>query len=67
MAWYSFDISQPMKCLPVCNAATAVVPLPMNGSRTTPPSGAISMSEVIRPRGFCVECTRASPDGAANS
>ena len=38
MSQYSFDVSYPTKCRPVLKAATALVPVPMNGSITTSPA-----------------------------
>lgn len=64
IAQYSADISKPMKWRPVSTAATAVVPLPMNGSSTVQPSGAISMSALTSSKGFWVECTRSPRTGA---
>lgn len=39
MAMYSASRSMPTKRKPSANAATPVLPLPKNGSRTTPPGG----------------------------
>eukprot|EP01022_Parablepharisma_sp_SALTPOND_P017907 TRINITY_DN290_c1_g1_i2.p1 TRINITY_DN290_c1_g1~~TRINITY_DN290_c1_g1_i2.p1 ORF type:complete len:1623 (-),score=570.02 TRINITY_DN290_c1_g1_i2:20056-24924(-) len=47
--------SKPVKCRPQRRAATAVVPLPMKGSSTTPPGGqeALTMRSTTS-SGFCV-------------
>ena len=48
----------PTKRRPVRMHAMAVVPLPMNGSRTTPPGGTFTCSivQLITRTGFCVGC-----------
>src|SRR5450830_2028880 len=67
-AQYSEFNSKPTNCRPQRRAATAVVPLPMNGSSTTPPGGqdALIMRSTISSgfwvggsaRSLCSGCSR---------
>ena len=54
---YSADNSTPINLRPVCWQASAVVPPPMNGSRTTPPSGVTWSRSITSGRGLPVKWT----------
>jgi hypothetical protein len=52
-AKYDCSLSQPTKLRLSSNAATPVVPDPMNGSKTTPPMGVDAATQRrINPNGF---------------